>query len=136
MKASEILNGNVRRLVVAVSAAIILFPLGFSLVSAAFSDGPQLPESRGGAYCLAEEDDEENRVPREYMRYHHMDLLKQTRDEIVREGKGEVWFYDGPRKVEFDDCRNCHPSREDFCNRCHKPVNLYLGITCFRCHEY
>ena len=65
-----------------------------------------------------------------------MDLLKQTRDEIVREGKGEVWFYDGPRKVEFDDCRNCHPSREDFCNRCHKPVNLYLGITCFRCHEY
>ncbi|MHC4178759.1 MAG: hypothetical protein ACYSWU_14710, partial [Planctomycetota bacterium] len=63
MKASEILNGNARLLVVAVSAAIILSPLGFSLVSAAFSDGPQLPVNRGGAYCLAEEDDEENRVP-------------------------------------------------------------------------
>ena len=81
------LNSNTRLLVVAIAVVIILFPFGYSVVHAVFSQGASLPESPAGeGYCL---DD----VPREYMRFHHMDLLKDLRDEIVRYGHGEVEFH-------------------------------------------
>ena len=127
MRANRILNGSTRVAVVAIVVVIILLPLGYSVVSSAFSQGAPLPEESDGDYCLGD-------VPLKYMRFHHMDLLKEVRDEIVREGSGEVEFYGELRKVELDDCRECHPSREEFCNRCHDPVTLYPD--CFRCHEY
>ena len=127
MEANRILNGNARLIVVAVSAAIILFPLGYSVVTSAFLEGAPLPEDPDGEYCLDEGD-----VPRTYMRFHHMDLLKDLRDEMVRDGKGKVEFFGKTRQVEIDGCWKCHSSRREFCNRCHGPVNLYPD--CFRCH--
>lgn len=120
------MNGNTRLLAVAIAVVIILFPFGYSVVQSVFSQGASLPESPAGeGYCL---DD----VPRAYMRYHHMDLLKDLRDEVVRYGHGEVEFHAERRKIEFNGCWDCHPSRKEFCNRCHEPVNLYPD--CFRCH--
>jgi hypothetical protein len=126
MKATEILNGNTRLLVVAVSLAVILFPLGYSVVSAPFSHGAEQPEPASGDYCLGS-------IDPAYMRFHHMELLQQARDEIVREGKtGDIMCEGRSVEVKLENCWQCHPSRERFCNRCHVAVNLYPN--CFRCH--
>ena len=62
----------------------------------------------------------------EYMRYHHWELLRGIREEIVRYGiRGEV---------NLARCRDCHTSRETFCNRCHDAVSLTPD--CFGCHYY
>jgi hypothetical protein len=62
----------------------------------------------------------------EYMRFHHMDLLKNLREQTVRNGK--------PGKVTFDTCRQCHQTRASFCNRCHEAASVRLD--CFGCHYY
>lgn len=62
----------------------------------------------------------------QYMRFNHFSLLKKERDKVTREGKkGEIGF---------KDCRRCHITRERFCDRCHKMVNLFPD--CFYCHYY
>jgi hypothetical protein len=61
-----------------------------------------------------------------YMRFHHMDFLKEVRDEVLRNGvRGEIGL---------DRCKDCHTSRERFCDRCHDKVNLTPD--CFGCHYY
>jgi hypothetical protein len=60
------------------------------------------------------------------MRFYHMNLLKDIRDEFVRDGKrGEIGLY---------TCKECHTSRADFCNKCHNAVALYPD--CYGCHYY
>ena len=60
------------------------------------------------------------------MRRHHWELLRGVREEIVRYGKrGEIGL---------DRCRECHTSRERFCNVCHDAVSLTPD--CFDCHYY
>ena len=113
--------------VVAVSVLIILFPLGYSVVSSVFSQSTQgsrpfleKPDEKHGNECVLET---------EYgldARFHHMDLLKQLRDDAVRDGKRGG--------IGFNKCRECHTSRERFCNQCHNAVNLHLD--CYRCHYY
>lgn len=61
-----------------------------------------------------------------YMRFHHMDLIKEIRDAGVRGG--------AIRSTSFSSCRGCHTSRERFCTRCHLSVNLKPD--CFHCHYY
>lgn len=109
--------------VVPVAAIVILCPLGYSVLRSVISLGAE----RGQPF-LAKAETKSAGCVREttYMRYHHMDLLKQLRDDAVREGqRGEVGF---------NTCRQCHQSREGFCNQCHEAVNLRLD--CFRCHYY
>ena len=62
----------------------------------------------------------------EDMRFHHMDLLKEIRARVVRDGKRS--------DITLDTCRSCHPSRERFCNRCHDAASVVLD--CFGCHYY
>jgi hypothetical protein len=62
-----------------------------------------------------------------YMRENHMKMLKEAREEVVREGI----------RVEersLRNCRSCHPSKERFCDKCHN----YAGVRpqCFNCHYY
>ena len=123
---------KLNNLVVAISIPIILLPLGYSVVSSVVTAGTQstepllqYPDEEHGSECVLGMD-------REYMRFHHMDLLKGSRDQVVREGKRE-FVCDGRKgEIRFDGCWECHTSRERFCNVCHEAVNLNLG--CFRCH--
>jgi hypothetical protein len=109
--------------VVTLSVLIILFPLGYSVVSNIFTFGSQpaepfleLPDKNLGQ-CVRET---------EYMRFHHMDLLKEIREEFVRYGnRGEIGL---------NSCRECHVNRERFCNECHDAVSL--NVDCFGCHYY
>ena len=109
------------RAVVVVIVLIILFPFGYSVVCSVFSQGIQHSQ-----LFLEKPDEKYEACVREttHMRFNHMDLLKEIRDSVVREGKrGEIGL---------DNCWQCHTSRERFCNQCHNAVNLNLD--CFRCH--
>ncbi|MHC4798938.1 MAG: quinone-interacting membrane-bound oxidoreductase complex subunit QmoC [Planctomycetota bacterium] len=108
---------------VTISILIVLFPLGYSVVGAAFSPDDQSPQP-----FLEKPDEQYKECVRDagYMRIHHMDLIRDARDAVVRDGK--------KADIELDSCQECHTSRERFCNRCHNAVNLYLD--CFICHHY
>ncbi|MCX6641706.1 MAG: sulfate reduction electron transfer complex DsrMKJOP subunit DsrJ [bacterium] len=70
----------------------------------------------------------------EYMRQNHMNLLNQWRDTVVRQDVRVYTTVDG-RKFNMsltNTCLDCHPNRENFCNRCHN----YLAVNpyCWDCH--
>ncbi|MBU0743045.1 hypothetical protein KKA85_07055 [bacterium] len=108
---------------VAIPLLIIVVPVGYSiytfvLARDAREAGPflELPAAPHEG-CVRET---------EFMRYHHWELLRQVRDEVVRGGvRGEI---------SLDRCRECHPNRDRFCNRCHTAVSLQPD--CFGCHYY
>jgi hypothetical protein len=132
MRINVPLDQKTALMIAAVSAAIILFPIGYSVVYAVFAQGAQSAdtflEKADGEYCLKDVDPAD-------MRFHHMDLLKKARDLVVREGvRGDVECeWDGKRReIRLDNCWDCHTSRKRFCNQCHNAVSLQLD--CFRCH--
>jgi hypothetical protein len=110
-----------RRLFIWVPIVLVLLPVVYSLAAGTVTSedpGPLLELPEGETECVRETD---------YMRFRHMDLLKEIRDDCVR---------DGIRKEElnFDRCRECHTSKVRFCNRCHDRVNLEPD--CFGCHYW
>lgn len=115
------LKGN---MIVAIAAiVIILLPIGYSLFNFVFGQ-----DSDDVRPFLEKPDPLYDKCVRdtEYMRYHHWELLRDVRVQAVRYGiRGDV---------SFDDCRGCHTSREQFCNKCHQAASVYLD--CFGCHYY
>ena len=62
----------------------------------------------------------------EFMRYHHWQLLRTIREEVVRYGvRGDTGL---------DMCKDCHTSRERFCTQCHTAVSMTPD--CYGCHYY
>jgi hypothetical protein len=62
----------------------------------------------------------------EDMRFHHWQLLREVRVEVVRHGKrGDL----GLKR-----CSECHTSRERFCDRCHQAASVTPD--CWGCHYY
>jgi hypothetical protein len=121
---SQIVSAGARRaLVIAIPVIVILIPLGYSLVSPLFAQ-----DSGAGQVFLEMPDPSHTDCVREtsYMRFHHWELLRQIREDVVRYGiRGEVGL---------QQCKDCHTSRERFCNQCHNAVSLYPD--CFGCHYY
>jgi len=108
--------------IVIIVIVLILIPLGYSIVGYVFARDDdtkpflQMPDEKY-TECVRDT---------EYMRYHHWELLRGIREEIVRYGKrGEI---------NLNKCRECHTSRENFCNACHNAVSLKPD--CFGCHYY
>lgn len=70
----------------------------------------------------------------DWMREHHMQLLNEWRDEVVR--GGEIMYVSSNGKVyekSLDDtCLKCHSNPEEFCNKCHENANVELY--CWDCH--
>lgn len=69
-----------------------------------------------------------------YMTANHMDLLKQWRDGLVRNGVTEYVSSSGERYYPSltKTCLDCHENRDDFCTRCHDYANV--TPTCWECH--
>jgi hypothetical protein len=116
---------NIKTIAVAGALLIMVLPIGYSLVSPVVSRSAEdsspfldLPEGQ----CVEETT---------YMRYHHMELLKETREKAVRQGDRGTVGING-REITLNNCMECHESRERFCSQCHQAVNLQLN--CFRCH--
>ena len=114
---------NKNALAAAISILIMLSPLAYSLARYVFAQHPASPqpflERPAAQYvnCVRETT---------YMRFHHWELLKRIREEVVRDGiRGET---------TLAGCRECHPNRDRFCNQCHAAVNLKPD--CFGCHYY
>ncbi len=103
--------------------ALLLVPLAYSVVNRFIPKGTapdevflERPQAKYKS-CVKATD---------YMRYHHWELLRETREQVVRYGiRGEI---------ALDKCRECHESRERFCNQCHNAVSLTPD--CFQCHYY
>lgn len=111
-----------RALIASILALIMLAPLGFYLARGAATLGDE-------SQPLLERPDAKHKKcvkDTRYMRYHHWELLRGIREEVVRYGnRGDIGLY---------TCRECHTSRERFCNKCHDAVSLKPD--CFGCHYY
>jgi hypothetical protein len=112
--------------------ALIALPILYSATDTLFAQEPEvfleLPE--GQEHCVRDT---------EYMRFHHMDLLLEIRDQVQRDGKRtqDVGFTacvppEGQTSCYL--CQDCHSNRAEFCNRCHNAVDLVPD--CFGCHYY
>jgi len=101
----------------------VLLPLGYSVVAR------MIPQGAGTSEVFLERPDakyDQCLKETRYMRYHHWELLRGIREDIVRYGqRGEIGLY---------RCRECHTSRERFCDKCHDAVSLTPD--CFDCHYY
>ena len=102
---------------------VILIPPAYSVVSRVF-DGASEAET-----MFLEMPDPEHKEcvkDTEYMRYHHWELLRAVREEVVRYGvRGDI---------SLSGCKTCHTSREGFCNRCHDAASVKPD--CYGCHYY
>jgi hypothetical protein len=113
--------GKARLAVTVVVLALI--PLGCSFVSQISPDGGESAES-----FLEKPDPKYTECIREasYMRFHHWELLRGIREEVVRYG------------IRSDEglsrCPECHTSRERFCDQCHNAASVVPD--CFGCHYY
>lgn len=120
MKIENMLKNNKGAVTALILALIILLPIGFYTIRDAFSQNAEpFLEMPAPEYTDCVRDTE-------YMRFNHWVLLKELREEVVREGR-EV-------EVALSDCRDCHTNRERFCNECHNVANVSLD--CFGCHYY
>jgi len=123
MKLSTALNRENRGVVATVLVIIILLPLAASLVGFALAAGREVPE-----VFLEKADPRWESCVRdaEYMRFYHMDFLKEVREDVVRAGiKGGV---------TLAGCGDCHRNRVEFCDKCHNAASVSLD--CFGCHFY
>jgi hypothetical protein len=117
------MSSHTKRIVLTIAVVVILFPFVYSVISSILTGSSEIEE-----VFLERPDPKYKECVREteYMRFHHMDLLKEIREEFVR--------YGNRSEIGFDSCRGCHTSRERFCNQCHNAVTLNLD--CFGCHYY
>jgi hypothetical protein len=120
MKIENMLRRNKSAFAIATVVLVVLLPVGYYAIRDAFP--------RSAEPFLEKPDPKYKECVRDiaYMRFHHMDLLKEIRVQAVRQGKrGDI---------SLANCRGCHADRSRFCNRCHEAVNLHLD--CFGCHNY
>lgn len=122
MSSEKMFNERKHIFAVVIPVVIILLPFGYSIFSAVFAGAP------GPKPFLDRPDAQYESCVRdtEYMRFHHWELLKELRDETIRNRKR--------MDITVADCRKCHDNRAGFCNRCHDAVNLKPD--CWGCHYY
>ena len=110
-------------LLVVIPVLAILFPFGYTAVSGVVTRNTAGPEP-----FLLKPDPSHGPCVRDatYMRFHHWELLKSTRDEVVRSGKRG--------SITLKKCTECHTSREQFCDRCHNAASVTPD--CWGCHTF
>jgi hypothetical protein len=120
MKRSTVLTEKNRGAWATAFTAVILLPVVFSLLRPLWAQEPEpfleAPDPRWES-CVRDA---------EYMRFHHMDLLKEVRSDVIRAGlKGGI---------TLAGCGDCHHNRDRFCDRCHERASVTLD--CWGCHYY
>ncbi|MEW5992976.1 MAG: sulfate reduction electron transfer complex DsrMKJOP subunit DsrJ [Candidatus Zixiibacteriota bacterium] len=104
---------------------LITFPLWYNVAKGKAGYVPDLEKPLTADRCVAET---------EFMTTHHMDLLDEWRDKVVREG-ARVYTDPWGNKHEMslsNTCLSCHENKDRFCDRCHN----YMGVDpyCWDCH--
>ena len=73
---------------------------------------------------------------KDFMRKEHMQLLKEWRNSVVREGVRMYTSRDFPSQTHEislnGTCLNCHEDKAGFCDKCH----AYMDVSpnCWDCH--
>ena len=121
----------------AVFIVVVTFPVWYTL---GFSEDPsppnlEIPQGK----CVKDA---------EWMRANHMNLLKEWRNDMVREADKSQIEINGEKyeKSLTKGCMICHVNRQTFCYECHKYTNAVQllplrgsettqrGIRCWNCH--
>ena len=120
MKRSTVLTEKNRGRWAGVFGVVILLPVILSILRPLWAEEPEVfldPDDARWENCVRDT---------EYMRFQHMDLLKDVRADVIRYGlKGGI---------TLAGCGDCHQDREAFCDRCHEKASVILD--CFGCHYY
>ena len=111
------------RTVVVVAVLVMVLPIAYSVVRFAAARTVEPPQVFLEKPIAAFQNCVEDAT---YMRYRHMELLKKTREDVIRHG-----IRSG---VTLSGCGRCHVNRDRFCNRCHEAASVVLD--CFGCHYY
>ena len=104
---------------------LFLSPFAYNLTVGRGAQALELAQPRGEV-CIEDLD---------YMRAHHMDLLDEWRDQVVRDGnRVKIRGRDG---IEYEKslsktCLHCHDNQVEFCDKCHDYLSVKL--TCWDCH--
>jgi hypothetical protein len=119
--AAKILIGLVVFVVLAAS------PFWLNALAGPESEPPELVMPTNGSTACVEDV--------ETMRESHMILLDEWRDTVVRTGQRTYVSKATGKRFEMsltNTCLDCHPKRDDFCNRCHD----YVAVSpyCWDCH--
>ena len=111
---------------------VLTSPIWYSLAAGESADRPVLDMPQGETECVEDTD---------YMRGHHMDLLEEWRNEVVRDGNAEKYESESSGK-EYEKSltktclMQCHLTgdvrKEDFCGKCHAYADVHP--TCWDCH--
>jgi hypothetical protein len=120
MGINTMLDSNRNVIVVVILALIILGPIGYyGILSASGDQADPFLERPDEKYqeCIRETT---------YMRFNHWVLLKEIREQVMRDGNRE--------EIVLKNCKDCHTSRARFCDQCHNTVSLTPD--CFDCHNY
>jgi hypothetical protein len=106
-----------------VVVVVLTFPFWYALASGRTSSPPELAKPAG--QCLEDV---------EFMKAHHVDLLKQWREAVVRDGqKMYPSTHQGACEMSLTKtCLGCHTNRANFCDRCHNYADVHP--TCWDCH--
>jgi hypothetical protein len=104
---------------------LITFPIWYNMALGEAGPVPDLEKAVRGEQCVRDND---------YMTTHHMDVLNEWRDEVVRDNDR---YETGPDGEEYEKsltntCLGCHVNKDRFCDRCHD----YAGVKpyCWDCH--
>ena len=112
----------------AVALLVLTSPIWYALAAGEPGDRPELALPEGE--CVEDV---------EYMRGHHMDLLDEWRDEVVRDGDTEKYVSNSgeyEKSLTKTCLLQCHVTKTigkaDFCGKCHEYADVYP--TCWDCH--
>ncbi len=124
-KAANGRPGNGRGLLVSILVLIILLPLGYYVVRTAVALGGK-PAGEFLQRPVTEDHKCLWNMNASEVRFHHWEQLNRIREDVVRHGKRDV--------KGLNECRDCHQSRANFCDKCH--INAGVTPDCFDCHYY
>ncbi len=113
-----------------VGLVLLTFPFWYTRAAGRLGLPPELEMPNGATRCVED---------REYIRAHHMELLDQWRDAVVREGDQTPYvsraYGTKHEKSLTKTCMGCHTNRATFCDKCHEYANVCSGISCWDCHH-
>ncbi len=104
---------------------LVSFPVWYNVATGEPTNAPELKKPESSQQCIRDT---------EWMTAHHMDLLDDWRDKVVRDGE-RYYLDDSGDKIEMSlthTCLGCHEDREQFCDKCHN----YMSVDpyCWDCH--
>jgi hypothetical protein len=108
-----------------VFAGLVTAPVWYG-IGRGKGEPPELQRPVGAKQCVE---------PTPFMRAHHMELLDEWRDAVVRRAEKVYVAADGQRHdiSLTGTCLRCHEDPDKFCNKCH----AYVGVEafCWDCHQ-